>query len=157
MTGWRIGYTAAPENIISAINKIQSHTTSHASSISQHAAIEAVAGPQYVINEMFEEFRNRREYFYNELISINGITCYKPIGAFYLFPNISRLFHKRSDVLKVENSFDFAMHLLYEAHIAAVPGSAFGSEGYLRMSYSTSMEHLHEAIYRLKKSLSKIQ
>ena len=157
MTGWRIGYTAAPENIISAINKIQSHTTSHASSISQHAAIEAIAGPQYVINDMLNEFKKRREYFYNGLISISGITCYKPIGAFYLFPNISRLFHKRSDVLKVENSFDFSMYLLYDAHIAAVPGSAFGSEGYLRLSYSTSMEHLHEAIYRLKKSLSKIQ
>ncbi len=156
MTGWRIGYTAGPENIISAINKIQSHTTSHASSISQHAAIEAVAGPQYVISEMLEEFRNRREYFYNELTSIKGITCYKPEGAFYLFPNISHYLHTKSDVLKVENSFDFAMHLLYEAHIAAVPGSAFGSEGYLRMSYATSMDHLHEAIFRLKKALNKI-
>lgn len=156
MTGWRIGYTAGPENIVSAINKIQSHTTSHASSISQHAAIEAVAGPQYVIHEMLEEFRNRREYFYNELTSIKGITCYKPEGAFYLFPNISHYLHTKSDVLKVENSFDFAMHLLYDAHIAAVPGSAFGSEGYLRMSYATSMDHLHEAIFRLKKTLNKI-
>ncbi len=157
MTGWRIGYTAAPENIVSAINKIQSHTTSHASSISQHAAIEAVAGPQYVIHEMLEEFRNRREYFYSELTSIKGITCYKPEGAFYLFPNISHYLHKKSNVLKIETSFDFAMHLLYEAHIAAVPGSAFGSEGYLRMSYATSMDHLHEAIFRLKKTLEKIQ
>jgi aspartate/methionine/tyrosine aminotransferase len=156
MTGWRIGYTAGPENIVNAINKIQSHTTSHASSISQHAAIEAVAGPQYVIHEMLEEFRSRREYFYNELTSIKGITCYKPEGAFYLFPNISKYLHTKSDVLKVENSFDFAMHLLYDAHIAAVPGSAFGSEGYLRMSYATSMDHLHEAIFRLKKTLNKI-
>ncbi len=156
MTGWRIGYTAAPEDIVSAINKIQSHTTSHASSISQHAAIEAVAGPQYVIIEMLEEFRKRREYFYNELTAIKGITCNKPDGAFYLFPNISHYLHKKSDVLKVENSFDFAMHLLYDAHIAAVPGSAFGSEGYLRMSYATSMDHLHEAIFRLKKTLNKI-
>ena len=156
MTGWRIGYTAGPENIVNAINKIQSHTTSHASSISQYAAIEAVAGPQYVIHEMLEEFRNRREYFYNELTSIKGITCYKPEGAFYLFPNISKYLHTKSDVLKVENSFDFAMHLLYDSHIAAVPGSAFGSEGYLRMSYATSMDHLHEAIFRLKKTLNKI-
>lgn len=156
MTGWRIGYTAAPESIISAINKIQSHTTSHASSISQHAAIEAVAGPQYVISEMLDEFRKRREYFFNELTSIKGITCYKPEGAFYLFPNISHYLHTKSDVLKVENSFDFAMHLLYEAHIAVVPGSAFGSEGYLRLSYATSMDHLHEAIFRLKKALAKI-
>jgi len=156
MTGWRIGYTAAPENVVYAINKIQSHTTSHASSISQHAAIEAVAGPQYVISEMLEEFRNRREYFYHELTSIKGITCYKPEGAFYLFPNISYYLHTKSKILKVENSFDFAMHLLYEAHLAVVPGSAFGKEGYLRLSYATSMEHLHEAIFRLKKALNKI-
>lgn len=156
MTGWRIGYTAAPESVVSAINKIQSHTTSHASSISQHAAIEAVAGPQYVISEMLDEFRKRREYFFDELTSIKGITCYKPEGAFYLFPNISLYLHTKSDVLKIENSFDFAMHLLYEAHIAVVPGSAFGSEGYLRLSYATSMDHLHEAIFRLKKALAKI-
>lgn len=157
MTGWRIGYTAATESIISAINKIQSHTTSHASSISQHAAIEAIAGPQYVISEMLDEFRKRREYFYDELTSIKGIICHKPEGAFYLFPNISHYFHTKSNVLKIENSFDFAMHLLYKAHIATVPGSAFGSEGYLRLSYATSMEHLHEAIFRLKKALAKIQ
>jgi aspartate/methionine/tyrosine aminotransferase len=156
MTGWRIGYTAASENIVSAINKIQSHTTSHASSISQFAAIEAVAGPQYVISEMLDEFKKRREYFYNELTSIKGITCYKPEGAFYLFPSISNYLHTKSDVLKIENSFDFAMHLLYDAHIATVPGSAFGSEGHIRMAYATSMDHLHEAIFRLKRTLSKI-
>jgi aspartate aminotransferase len=106
---------------------------------------------------MLDEFKKRREYFYNELTLIKGISCYKPEGAFYLFPNISNYFHKKSGVLRIENSFDFAMYLLYDAHIAAVPGSAFGSEGYLRMSYSTSMEHLHEAIFRLKKSITKIQ
>lgn len=156
MTGWRIGYTAGPENVVSAMNKIQSHTTSNASSISQHAAIEAVAGTQYVISEMLEEFRKRREYFLNALTSIKGITCYKPEGAFYLFPNISQYLHSKSEILKVENSFDFAMHLLYEAHIAVVPGSAFGKEGYLRLSYSTSMDYLKEAVYRLKKALGKI-
>lgn len=156
MTGWRIGYTAATENIISGMNKIQSHTTSHASSISQHAAIEAVAGPQYVISEMLEEFKKRREYFFDELTSIEGITCYKPEGAFYLFPNIAHYIHKKTDVLKIENSFDFAMYLLYEAHIAVVPGSAFGKEGYLRLSYATSMDHLHEAVFRLRKALKKL-
>ncbi len=156
MTGWRIGYTAGPENVISAMNKIQSHTTSNASSISQYAAIEAVAGPQYVISEMLEEFKIRREYFINELISIEGITCYKPEGAFYLFPNISHYLHSQSEKLKVENSFDFAMHLLYESHIAVVPGSAFGKEGYLRLSYATSIDYLKEAVCRLKKALGKI-
>lgn len=154
MTGWRIGYTAANESVVNAINKIQSHSTSHASSVSQAAAIEAVAGPQYVIHEMLNDFRRRREFFYNEITSISGITCYKPEGAFYLFPNISEYFHTKTSVLKIENSFDLAMHLLYEAHLAVVPGSAFGKEGYLRLSYATSMDHLKEAVIRMKKALS---
>ncbi|MFO7526253.1 MAG: pyridoxal phosphate-dependent aminotransferase [Ignavibacteriaceae bacterium] len=154
MTGWRIGYTAANESVVNAINKIQSHSTSHASSVSQAAAIEAVAGPQYVIHEMLNDFRKRREFFYNQITSISGITCYKPEGAFYLFPNISDYFHTKTSVLKIENSFDLAMHLLYEAHLAVVPGSAFGKEGYLRLSYATSMDHLKEAAIRMKKALS---
>ncbi len=154
MTGWRIGYTAANEKVISAMNKIQSHSTSHPSSVSQVAAIEAVAGPQYVIHEMLESFRNRREFFYDAITSIEGITCYKPEGAFYLFPNISHYFNKKTEVLMVENSFDLAMHLLYEAHIAVVPGSAFGKEGYLRMSYATSIDHLKESIIRIRKALA---
>jgi aspartate/methionine/tyrosine aminotransferase len=156
MTGWRIGYTAGPEDIIEAMNKIQSHSTSNASSISQAAAIEALAGPQYVITEMLEEFKLRQEYFHNELTSIKGITCYKPEGAFFLFPNVSHYFGRSTDVFKIGHSFDFAMHILYEAHIAAVPGSAFGAEGYMRFSYATSMENLKEAILRLKKALSKL-
>ena len=156
MTGWRIGYTAGPEDIVEAMNKIQSHSTSNASSISQAAAIEALAGPQYVITEMLEEFKLRQEYFHKELTSINGITCYKPEGAFFLFPNVSHYFGKSTDVFKIGHSFDFAMHILYEAHIAAVPGSAFGAEGYMRFSYATSMENLKEAILRLKKALSKL-
>lgn len=156
MTGWRVGYTAANENVIQGMNKIQSHSTSHASAVSQYAAIEALAGPQYVVTEMLDEFIKRREFLYKELTSIEGITCYKPEGAFYLFPNISRYLHKHTQVLKVETSFDFAMHLLYEAHIAVVPGSAFGAEGFLRISYATSMEHLKEAVFRLKKALARL-
>jgi aspartate/methionine/tyrosine aminotransferase len=157
MTGWRIGYTAANEQVIQGMNKIQSHTTSHPSSISQSAAIEAVAGPQYVVNEMLAAFRKRREYLYNELTSIDGVTCYKPEGAFYLFPNISAYLHTHTKVLKIDSSFDFVMHLLYEAHIATVPGSAFGAEGYLRISYATSMENLKEAVLRLKAALKKLR
>ena len=156
MTGWRIGYAAGPEDIVEAMNKIQSHSTSNASSVSQAAAIEALAGPQYVITEMLEEFKLRQEYFHKELTSINGITCYKPEGAFFLFPNVSHYFGKSTDVFKIGHSFDFAMHILYDAHIAAVPGSAFGAEGYMRFSYATSMENLKEAILRLKKALSKL-
>lgn len=156
MTGWRIGYAAASEDIIEAMNKIQSHSTSNASSISQAAAIEALAGPQYVISEMLEEFKQRQEYFYNELTCIKGVTCCKPEGAFFLFPNISHYFGRHTDILKIEHSFDFAMHILYEAHIACVPGSAFGAERYVRFSYATSMENLKEAVVRLKKALSKL-
>ncbi len=156
MTGWRIGYTAAEEHVIEAMNKIQSHSTSHASSISQFAAIEALTGPQYVIKEMMEEFKKRREFLYTELVNMKGITCHKPEGAFYLFPNISAYLHRHSDILKVDSSFDLAMHLLYEAHIAVVPGNAFGAEGYLRISYATSMENLKEAVIRLKKALAKL-
>jgi aspartate aminotransferase len=156
MTGWRIGYTAANEHVIEGMNKIQSHSTSHPSSVSQFAAIEALTGPQYVIDEMFVEFRKRREFLFNELVSIKGITCYKPEGAFYLFPNISVFLNRHSDILKIETSFDFVMHLLYEAHIAVVPGNAFGAEGFLRISYATSMENLKEAVIRLKKALSKL-
>jgi aspartate/methionine/tyrosine aminotransferase len=156
MTGWRIGYTAANEHVIEGMNKIQSHSTSHPSSVSQFAAIEALTGPQYVIDEMFVEFRKRREFLFNELVSIKGITCYKPEGAFYLFPNISVFLNRHSDILKIETSFDFVMHLLYEAHIAVVPGNAFGAEGFLRISYATSMENLKEAVIRLKKALAKL-
>lgn len=154
MTGWRIGYAAANEHIIEAMNKIQSHSTSHPSSVSQFAAIEALTGPQYVIDEMFVEFRKRREFLYNELISIKGITCYKPEGAFYLFPNISAFLHKHTDVIKVNSSFDFVMHLLQKAHMAVVPGNAFGAEGYIRISYATSMENLKEAVIRLNRALA---
>jgi len=157
MTGWRIGYAAGPGNIIEAMNKIQSHSTSNASSVSQAAAIEALAGPQYVISEMLEEFKQRQDYFHKELTSLNGITCYKPEGAFFLFPNVSHYFGKSTGVFKIKHSFDFAMHILYEAHIAAVPGSAFGAEGYMRFAYATSMENLKEAILRLKKVLSKLK
>ncbi len=156
MTGWRIGYSAASEDIALAINKIQSHTTSSASSISQYAAIEAISGPQHIISEMISEYKKRRDYFYSELTSISGITCHKPEGAFYLFPNISHYLNVKSSEIKLANSLDFSMYLLNEAHVAVVPGSAFGKEGYLRLSYSTNMENLKEAVSRIKSALKNI-
>ncbi len=156
MTGWRLGYAAGPEHIIKAMNKIQSHTTSNASSISQAAAVEALNGPQDFIETMRKDFEERRDSFYNELTSIKGITCYKPEGAFYLFPNVSSYFDKSSNVMKITNSFDLAMYLLYDAKVAVVPGSGFGSEGYIRLSYSTTKEKLSEAVERIKNSLYKL-
>lgn len=156
MTGWRLGYAAGPEHIIKAMNKIQSHSTSNASSISQAAAIEALNGPQTFIEEMRKDFEERRNSFYNELTTIKGITCYKPEGAFYLFPNVTSYFNKASHTFKITNSFDLAMYLLYDAKVAVVPGSGFGSEGYIRLSYSTTKEKLIDAVERIKRSLYKL-
>jgi len=157
MTGWRIGYAAGPEHIILGMNKIQSHSTSNACSISQYAAMEAITGSQTAIEMMRTEYKKRRDYLYEELISISGIRCHKSEGAFYLFPNFSKYFHKSTNVLQVENSFDLSMYLLYEGKVAVVPGSAFGAEGFIRISYSTSMEKLIEAVRRIKAALLKLQ
>ncbi len=156
MTGWRIGYTAGPEDVIQAINKIQSHSTSNASSISQTASLEALNGSQDAVEEMRKEFEKRRDYLYNQLTSIDGISCYKPEGAFYLFPNISAYFNKSDGETKIKDSFDLAMYILSDAKVATVPGSAFGAEGFLRLSYATSMSNLEEAVARLKESLKKL-
>ena len=156
MTGWRIGYAAGPEDVIKGMNKIQSHSTSSASSISQYAAMEAIGGAQTAIEMMTIEYQKRRDYLYEELNSINGIKCRKPEGAFYLFPNFSKYFHKSTSVLRIENSFDLTMYLLYEAKVAVVPGSAFGAEGFIRISYSTSMDKLIEAARRIKEALFKL-
>jgi aspartate aminotransferase len=154
MTGWRLGYAAAPDEIVKAMHKYQSHSTSATCSISQAAGLEALLGQQKTVEEARKEFERRRNYFHSALTSINGLTCYKPQGAFYLFPNVSAFFHKSTHVFKIENSFDLAMYLISEAKVAVVPGSAFGSEGYIRMSYSTSMENLEEGAGRIKEALA---
>ncbi len=156
MTGWRLGYAAGPENIIQAMNKIQSHCTSNASSISQAAALEALNGPQESVYIMKKEYERRRNFIFEQINSIKGITCFKPGGAFYLFPNINYYFGKSTSIFRIEHSFDLAMYLLHEAKVATVPGSAFGAEGYLRISYSTSMENLKEGVERIKAALAKL-
>lgn len=156
MTGWRIGFTAGPSDVINGINKIQSHSTSNAASISQYAALEAFAGPQDAVANMKVEFAKRRNYLHKELNSIEGISCNLAEGAFYLFPNVEGIFGKSNDSVKIENSTDLALFLLNEAQIAIVPGSAFGAEGYLRLSYATSLENLEDAVKRLKEALGKL-
>ena len=157
MTGWRLGYAAGKENIIKEMDKIQSHSTSNASSISQAAALEALTGSQDSVKFMRSEFEKRMNYLYKEITTVNGVTCSKPQGAFYIFPNVSCFFNKSFGEHTIKNSYDMAMYLLSEAKVATVPGSAFGAEGYLRLSYSTSIERLKEGIPRIKTALSKLR
>ena len=156
MTGWRIGYAAGPEEVIRAMDKIQSHSTSHASSISQQATIESLNGPHEYLKQMQNEFHKRRDFLYEKLMSIKGVSCYKPEGAFYLFPNFSVYMHKSMNGKTINNSLDLAMYLLNEARIALVPGSAFGAEGFIRFSYAASLERLSDASERLKQALDKL-
>ena len=153
MTGWRIGYTAGPAEIIKAMTKIQSQSTSCPSSISLKAATEALNGPKECLEVMRKEFEKRRNYIVERLNNIKGITCLKPEGAFYVFPNISELLNKTYNGKKINTDSELADYLLDEARIAVVPGSAFGADGYMRLSYATSMENIVEGMNRLENSL----
>lgn len=153
MTGWRIGYLAAEKQIVDGVNIFQSHATSAACSVSQHASKEALNTKDEVIDFMKNEFESRRNFVLNELNSIEGITCLKPEGAFYLFPNIKKFISDNNYGIK--NSTDFALYLLENAGVGVVPGIGFGSEGYVRIAYATSMENLETAMNKIKTVLSK--
>ncbi len=157
MTGWRIGYTAGPEEIIKAMTKIQSQSTSNPTSIAQWAAVEALRGPQDFVRTMVEEFDRRRVFLAEGLNAIDGVRCSVPKGAFYAFPNVSALFgRRRSGGEAVEDSSSLALYLLDEARVALVPGSAFGAEGYIRISYATSMENLRKGLERIKGAIERL-
>ena len=147
MTGWRIGYAAGPKNIIDAIRKIQSQSTSNPSSISQAAAVEALNGSQSFIKKRAKSFSNRRNFVVNYLNSIPGITCLLPKGAFYVFPSCKGLIGKKT---KIKDDKDFVQKLLEKQNVAVVQGSAFGLDGYFRISYATSMQKLKVAMARIK-------
>jgi len=147
MTGWRIGYAAGPKEIIKAISKIQSQSTSNPSSISQAAAVEALNGPQDFIQERSGAFKERRDFVVNSLNNIKGISCLKPNGAFYVFPNCKKLLGKKT---KLKTDKDFVEKLLEKSLVAVVQGSAFGLDGYFRISYATSMDNLKKALERIK-------
>ncbi|HZX11261.1 MAG TPA: pyridoxal phosphate-dependent aminotransferase [Acidobacteriota bacterium] len=157
MTGWRIGYAAGPSEIIGAMNRIQGHTTSNPCSISQKASLEALAGPQNTISKMASEFQRRRNYTYMRMKSIPGLSCFESKGAFYLFPNISSFFDKEFKNNQIRNSFGMAYYLLKEAKVAVVPGGAFGTEGYIRISYATSMENIEKGMDRITQALSELK
>ena len=147
MTGWRIGYAAGPKEIINAIRKIQSQSTSNPSSISQAAAVEALNGQQNFIKERAEAFKERRDFVVSSLNNIKGINCLTPNGAFYVFPSCKGLLNKQT---KLKTDTEFVQKLLEKSMVAVVQGSAFGLDGYFRISYATSMENLKKAITRIK-------
>jgi aspartate aminotransferase len=156
MTGWRIGYAAGPENIITAMENVQSQSTSNPTSISQVAAEAALNGDQGCITPMVKAFRERHVYVVNELNKIPGVKCIMAGGAFYAFPDargaIAKL-HQRGTI-KAATDIALSEYLLEHAGVAVVPGSAFGSEGYMRLSFATSMENLQNALARIAKAFA---
>ena len=151
MTGWRVGYAGGPENIIQGVAKIQSQSTTNTSSISQAAAEEALNGTQDFIKKRSDAFKERRDFVVKKLNSIEGLSCKNPEGAFYVFPNCKNCIGKK-DINKKEiaNDTDFVTSLLENKGVAVVQGSAFGKEGYFRISYATSMKNLSEALDKIE-------
>lgn len=157
MTGWRIGYAAGPKEIIDAMNRIQSHTTSNPTSISQKAALEALNGPQDMLSKMVTEFDRRRNYIVDRLNNIRGISCFKPGGAFYVFPNISGLYGLRYKETTITDSLSLTDFLLSEAKVAVVPGNGFGADDYIRLSYATSFENIQKGLDRIEEAVAKLE
>jgi aspartate aminotransferase len=152
MTGWRLGYAVAHRDVITAAGKIQSHSTSNPSSISQAAALEALGGGEGEVRRMWEAYRDRRAWLIPAINAIDGLCCAHPDGAFYIFPDISAFFGRGS----VHDSQTLADYLLEEARVAVIPGSAFGSNDHIRISYATSMERLQEGVRRIEAALKNL-
>lgn len=157
MTGWRIGFAAGPAEVIDGMSKIQSHTTSNACSIAQKASLEAYEGPQYEVSRMVAEFQRRRNYCLMRLAAVPGMSCFKPQGAFYLFPNVKSFYDKEASGAKIRNSYGLAYYLLKEARVAIVPGDAFGADDHIRLSYATSMANLEKSMDRIVEALAKLK
>jgi aspartate aminotransferase len=151
MTGWRLGWVAAPEKYIKAMTNIQSQTISNPTTFAQYGALEALKDNGQFPAMMRSEFIKRRDYIVEALNSIKGIRCTKPEGAFYAFPNVS--YYIKGNI---KNDIDLTTYLLEEGRVAVVPGSAFGKEGYIRLSYATSMENIKEGVERIKQALEKL-
>ena len=149
MTGWRIGYCGAPKSIVKAMKKVQGQSTSNPSSISQVAAIAALNGPHDAVNMMVGEYKKRHDYMCDALNKINGFNTSPGTGAFYLFPDVSSVIESKG----FADDIEFSSFLIDQANVAVIPGSAFGAEGCIRISYATSMELLKESIARIKSSI----
>ncbi len=146
MTGWRVGYALGPRPLIDALRKVQSHDATHTSSISQAAAVEALTGRQDSVASMREEYRKRRDELVHSLNRIRGVTCLLPPGSFYVFPNVSGAM----TALRCQDSVAFARRLMSEIGVATVPGEAFGTPGYLRLSYALSLDRIRVGVERLR-------
>jgi aspartate aminotransferase len=156
MTGWRIGYTLAQEPLIQAMTKVQSQSTSNPTSIAQYAALEAMRGTMDTVPVMLAEYTKRRKRIVEGLRAIPGVTCEWPGGAFYAFPNISAHLGDGENA-RAKTCTDLAKLLLEKAHVAVVPGEAFGAPGFLRLSYATSIERIDEGLQRLEKFFSRVE
>jgi aspartate aminotransferase len=152
MTGWRLGYAIAHPEIIAALGKIQSHSTSNPSSISQAAALEALGGDESEVRKMYDAYRERRGWLVPALNRIDGFCCSDPDGAFYVFPEVKALYGHAG----IRDSQSFADFLLDEARVAVVPGAAFGSDDHVRISYATSMERIREGVARIEAAVRKL-
>lgn len=156
MTGWRIGWMAAPKNIATACSKLQGQYTSGPCSISQKAALAAYQGSQEEVERMRQAFKRRKNLTFNLLNEINGLEVNNPQGAFYLFPKCDAFFGKSFEGDTIKDSADLAIYLLEKAHVACVAGNAFGAPEYIRLSYATSDEKLVEAVGRIKEALGRL-
>jgi len=153
MTGWRIGWLIGPKDFVTKAGSIQSQQTSGPSSISQHAALAALTGPQDCVAAMRDEFEQRRDFFAEALRQLEGIQCNVPPAAFYLFPDISAHLGRSLAGKQIDTSLQLAEYLLEQGLISTVPGSAFGAEGFLRLSFACSVEDIERGVQRLKTAL----
>ncbi len=157
MTGWRIGYMLGPQEIITAAGKIQSQSTSNATSIAQAAALEAIQGPQDEVALMAGEFRKRRDAIVARLQAVPGLTCFKPQGAFYVFPNVRGLFGKKGGGKTLSTPTEVVEYFLEAARVLAVPGEDFGSVENIRLSYATSLPEIEKGSERIEAAVKKLQ
>jgi len=157
MTGWRLGYIAATKEIVSAMDAIQSHSASNLVSFTQPAGVVALNGPQDMVAKMVAEFDKRRAYIVERLNGIDGVSCYMPGGAFYVFPNVSELYGRRFEGRQITGSDAFAEYMLENANIAMVAGSGFGADNYVRLSYAASMETIAKGLDRMAEAIGKSQ
>ncbi|AGY77620.1 pyridoxal phosphate-dependent aminotransferase [Clostridium autoethanogenum] len=157
MTGWRIGYAAANKDIIKVMSNVQSHTTGNPNSIAQYAAVAALNGKDTQIKSMVSEFKNRRDCMVSKIDKMKNVSCLNPEGAFYVMLNISNLFGKTIDGVVINNSLEFSQKLLEKEKVAVIPGLGFGLDGYIRLSYATSMENIQNGMDRIDKFISQLK